>query len=434
MAGQARELQQFADDDEAETEERKGFFARIDWDRVCAYKTLKVVRLQDRYMGMIYWLLITLVIMYTLIISFGIQGKHQKQEPGIGTVLTKIFGKAFSQNGGTPDSFTIFDPADLRFPVIEPSGAFILTKQTVLPQVQGKCVDKDFPKRCASGCDASLGESCGPDGQYCEVSAWCPSLGDTNEAQPPPGSKVSMVKGLDNMVMKIMSGIAFPGLGNQFFVTGGSPDGTNMFKNITVGRLLKFADPPIKVDEELLKSGALIGVSFFWNCDVSQDCEPAVVIKRLDDGQGFVQKRTRHYREGGIEKRDAIYLRGLRILVDSSGIGRKFSAVFAVMQIGSAIALMRVAGIIADYVMLYSVCMYSRTKLAAYYKCKVRETQDYTDLQDRLDLIQKAKDEPQLKDLARPGRASAGAHVTLGLGGGGRAGLASAVMRGRSNA
>lgn len=426
MAGNATELSRFTDDDdqpEQEEPEKKG----IDWDRVCAYKTFKVVRLQDRAMGMVYWTLISCVVMYTFIISFGIQGKHQKQEPGVGTVLTKVHGKAFSIRDGKAH---VFDPADLRFPVIEPSGAFILTKQTLLTQEYGSCVDMDSPKYCP--CDAAVGEVC--TGEYCQVQGWCPSLGDHNEDQPPAGARVDVVKGLERLKLKLMTGIAFPGLGNRFFVTGASPDGTNVFKNITLGTLLSLADPPIQIDEELLNTGALIGVSFFWNCDVSQDCEPSVVIKRLDDGQGFVQKRTRYFHgPNGAEQRDAIYMHGLRILVDSSGIGRKFSSVLAVMQIGSAIALMRVAGLVADHIMLHWPG-YSEKRREAYYKCKVKETADYTDLQDRLNLIEKAKeDHVGLKEIARPGRSTAGVHVSLGLGGGGRAGLATAVLRGRSN-
>jgi len=152
------------------------------------------------------------------------------------------------------------------------------------------------------------------------------------------------------------------------------------------------------------------------------------VIKRLDSGQGFVQKRARHARKGTEETREALYLNGLRILVDSSGIGRKASVVLAIIQVGSAIALIRVAAIVADNLMLYSI-RYSKVRREAYYKCKVQETKDYSDLQDRINLIHDTKGRDV---VARPkGGASAGAHVALGLGAGGRGGLATAIIRGR---
>jgi len=420
-SGQAVELQPVVDEieeEEKETQKAKALQnSGLDWDRICAYKTFKVVRIRDRQLGFCYWGIVTCVILYVVVFCFSIDGKHQQQEPGVGTVLTKVFGKAYSGD-------KVFDPSDLRFPVIEPSGAFLLTRRVTISQKRGKCVDWDQPKRCP--CDE--GETC--NGDYCEVSGWCPSLGDKNAQKPPPEAVVDEIEGLNKIVLKIMSGIAFPGLGNRFFVTGGSPGATNQFKNITVEQVLALTDPPQKLDKKLLSTGALIGVSFFWACAVDAgDCEPSVVIKRLDSGQGFVQKRARYSRQGTEETREALYMNGLRILVDSSGIGKKASMVLAIIQVGSAIALIRVAAIVADNIMLYSL-QYTKTRREAYYKCKVQETKDYSDLQDRINLIQETKG----RDVsgARPkGGASAGAHVALGLGAGGRGGLASTIIRGR---
>jgi len=220
-SGQAVELQPVVDEiEEEEKETQKAKAAQnagFDWDRICAYKTFKVVRIRDRQLGFCYWGIVTCVILYVVVFCFSIDGKHQQQEPGVGTVLTKVFGKAYSGD-------KVFDPSDLRFPVIEPSGAFLLTRRVTISQKRGKCVDWDQPKRCP--CDE--GETCV--GDYCEVAGWCPSLGDKNAQKPPPEAVVDEIEGLDKIVLKIMSGIAFPGIGNRFFVTGGSPGATNQFK------------------------------------------------------------------------------------------------------------------------------------------------------------------------------------------------------------
>jgi hypothetical protein len=348
-----------------------------------------------------------------------------------------VFGKAFSGD-------KVFDPSDLRYPVIEPSGAFLLTRRIGVEQKRGKCIDWDSPKRCP--CDE--GETCVRDAttkqEFCEVAAWCPSIGETNAEKPPAGAVVNVLEGLEHITMKIMSGIAFPGIGNKFFVTGGSPGASNQFKNITVGQLLALADPPLKLDKQMLNTGALVGVSFFWNCEVSGDCEPNVVIKRLDSGQGFVQKRAIHARKGKEKTRKAIYLNGLRVLVDSSGIGRQDSFNMAIIQVGSAIALIRVAAIVADFLMLNGI-QNSKTRKEAYYRCKVQETGDYSDLQDRINLIQatKAREEGHnpnpvakaVRDLAPKKDASkenaGGRAVALGMGAGGRGGVGRAIIHGR---
>lgn len=399
----------------AKEEQNKG----IDWDRVCAYKTFKVVRIRDRQLGFCYWGIVAGVILYMVVYTFCIDGKHQLQEQGVGTVLTKIHGKAYAKLAS--GELKIYDPADLRHPVIEPSGAFLLTRKVAVEQKRGKCVDHDSPKKAP--CDEGETEVDG----FCEVETWCPSLGLNNFEDPPPEAKVDEILGLEDIRLMIMSGISFPTITDKFFVTGASEGATNQFKNIKVSELLELTQPPTSLDKKVRTNGALIGVSFFWtNCAVGDECEPIVVIKRLDSGQGFVQKRVRKYRVGDEERREALYMNGLRILVDSSGIGRKFSLVNFITQIGSAIALIRVAGIVADNFMLYS-CHYSQMRRETYYKCKVQETADYSDLQDRINLIQETKSR---EVTARPKSGTrGGAHVALGLGAGGRGGLAAALVK-----
>lgn len=417
---QDTELQPVIDEEEQErkeNEEAQKRYNQIDWDRLCAYRTFKVVRIKDRQLGFCYWGIVTLVIIYIVVFAFSMAGKHQDQRPGVGTVLTKVIGKAYAGD-------KVFDPADLRFPVVEPSGAFLLTRKVSVTQTRGNCVDWDAPRRCNEAFPCDEGDKC--NNGYCEVYTWCPSLGDNNVKDPPKEAKIQELSGIENILLKIMAGISFPALDDRFFVAGSSPGETNQFKNITVGQLLALADPPQKLEGRLITHGALIGVSFFWNCDITIDCEPSVVIKRLDSGQGFVQKRARYSHEGGVETREALYLTGLRLLVDSSGLGRKSSVVLAMIQVGSAIALIRVAGIVADNMMLYSI-HYSQDRREAYYKCKVQETKDYSDLQDRINLVHATKGRHHGNSH------SSGHHVNLGLGATGRGGMASAIVRGRAN-
>lgn len=388
----------------------------LDWDKICAYKTFKVVRIKDRHLGMLYWAIVTLVILYIIIFALGMEGKHQYQEPGIGTVITRYHGKGFA-NGKA------YDETDLRFPEVEPFGAFIMTKSVIVRnQKVGTCVDFDNPCPCRK--DATCVDG------FCQDKAWCPSLGDHN-ADDAKGAVATTITGLEHTILELMTGIAFPGIGNYFFVTGKSTGAKNPFKNITLADLLGQAQPPVKMDE-VVEKGALIGVSFFWNCDVlTTECEPSVVIKRLDNGKGFSQKRANHHTIGGTQARDAVLMYGLRILVDSSGIGRRMSFVLIVIQIGSGLALLRTASMASDFLMLK---LYPKYRRDAYYKCKVIETKDYSDLQDRINLIQEAQKEqeasPLLNQLGRndeEGSASGGS--SLGLGPGGKGGLATSVLR-----
>jgi len=193
---------------------------------------------------------------------------------------------------------------------------------------------------------------------------------------------------------------------------------------------LDLSDPPLKL-EDVYEKGCIIAVNFFWNCDLTwvDECEPLLSVKRVDDGTGFSQKKARKRRQNGVDQRDATYMYGLRFIVDSSGIGRQVSLVPIVIQIGSCLALVQIASRGADFLMLN---MYDKERSSAYYRLKVKETQDYADLQERIHLIQEQKAAARSdisSGVVRSGQAGEG--VSLGLGAGGR-GAMSSVLRGRS--
>lgn len=417
-AERRRLMQEIVDDEEEDghDDERVPRRKKVSWldpvnwdyDEIFPFQQPKMVRIKDRWLGITYWVIVTGVIMYMIIVAFHMDGKHTRQGTGIGTVITKFQGKGFSGD-------TVFDGPDLRFPIIEPSGAFIMTRRiSVQGQKIGSCVDWDNPTKCP----CKQGGTCNADG-YCEVQGWCPSLGQGNVESPPAGALYDNITGLEDSTLRISSAIAFPSIGNKLYVTGDSPGAHDVLRRIKLGELLQMAHPPVDLQD--LEFGALIGVSFFWNCDVGwkgqSPCEPHIVIKRLDGGQGFVQMRARHKRLNGEETRDAFYMYGLRILVDSSGIGRQFSLELMVIQIGSALALLKTASMAADFMMLR---LYPADRVSAYSKCKFVLTKDYSDLQDRLNLID--EDQRQAEMIQRKNSSRGGGPRILlseGVGGAG---------------
>jgi len=297
------------------------------------------------------------------------------------------------------------------------------------------CVDWDSPVKCPKKGGECKGNSTCRDG-FCTRRGWCPSLGDYNTeyTDVPDWAVAENIEGLEDSILNIASSISFPSIGGQLFVTGDAPGAQNPFANIRLGDLLAMAGTHMK---DVQKRGALISVALMWQCDVSQSeyCEPNTLVKRLDGGQGFVQKRANVRRdENGEEVRDATYIFGVRVIVDCTGIGRQASMPLIVVQIGSCIALLRVAMITADFIMLILYPSAERRK--AYKDCKIQPTEDYSDLQERLNLI-KDEDQRQARALQQIAGAGAsgtksGTHVPLGLGAGGRAGMPATVLRGRT--
>lgn len=395
--------------------------AAWDWDKICAYYTNKIVRIQDANLGYLYWGIVSLILIYIQVVVFHIEGRHSFQEPGIGAVVTKFQAKAFGTDGKA------FDAPDLRHPIIEPSGAFITTRRiTVKGQTVGDCIDRDNPEPCPCGTQGV----CDTEQNKCVVRGWCPSIGDQNVANPPAGAVTENITGIEKATLMITAGIGFPSIGAKFHVAGSMEDSSRLHKHITVQEILDLSDPPLKL-EDVYEKGCIIAVNFFWNCDLTwvDECEPLLSVKRVDDGTGFSQKKARKRRQNGVDQRDATYMYGLRFIVDSSGIGRQVSLVPIVIQIGSCLALVQIASRGADFLMLN---MYDKERSSAYYRLKVKETQDYADLQERIHLIQEQKAAARSdisSGVVRSGQAGEG--VSLGLGAGGR-GAMSSVLRGRS--
>jgi len=429
--GRAREMTRFGE--RAPQQREKSWLANLltfDWDEAFSYDTYKIVTIRDHRLGLIYWSTILLIIFYIMIYCFGIDRRHQETDPGLGTVMTNFKGKAYKKG----DKSVVFDEADLRHPEIEPSGAFIMTKRVVLNQkFGGSCVDYDN----LEACPCSGGSVC--NGEYCESHGWCPSLGDANARDPPSSAQVTEVEGLEDTILQIHAGIAFPFAGNYFFVASPGP-GQPDLTNITLGDLLSHAKPPLKVSD-LADTGAIIGVTFLWSCELTtfrnlmgdlgdvptglgeaqESCPYHLEVSRLDGGQGFSQKTSK--KEGGVrDVRDAVYTMGLRIIVESSGVGLRVSLVLIVIQMGSMFSLLKMAQMLTDWLM--ARCFPDRQQ--AYYKAKIEDTNDYSDLKDRIPQVNEQREKFKTSIHSRASSSQA-----LGLGAGGRAGSGTAVLQRR---
>jgi len=406
------------DDEDDALPQHKHMFGH-DPNEVCAYKTMKMVRMRDTRLGVLYWSAVLVVLLYVVLYALGLNRMHQYHDPGVGSVITKLKGKSTFQGKA-------YDQADLAFHPIDSHGTFLATRiLTIRGQKVDQCIDYTQPCNCKEGPDCSVGVG----GHFCKRFAWCPSLGDGNAGTspaPPASTEVVTLQGLGRLELDIVSGISFPGIGSEFFVTGGSKGSANPFKNATVESLLQRAQPSVKL-EDVVSRGALIGVSFLWNCDIVEDCEPAVAVRRLDHN-GFSEPRSWQYAgKDGSVLRDTAIAFGIRILVDSSGTGRRTSPTLVLVQLGSGLALLQLAAWFTDFAMLH---FFSRSRRSRYVEFKIIETRDYSDLRDRLDLLQEDEGE---------GRGLLGSYIgdgqdeeaDLGPASGGHGGLGSVVLRGK---
>ena len=99
-----------------------------------------------RYLG-----LVALVVFTVLFFQVYIEGRHEYQENGVGSVVTKFSGKAFAR--GNDGSYIAYDAADLLYPEVDTSGTFITTREvSMVGQKLGICDDADQPCSSSNFC------------------------------------------------------------------------------------------------------------------------------------------------------------------------------------------------------------------------------------------------------------------------------------------
>jgi len=95
------------------------------------------------------------------------------------------------------------------------------------------------------------------------------------------------------------------------------------------------------------------------------------------------------YYNGTQEMRDFYKFTGIRILFISEGLGTVISFASVVLQIASGLALLALASIITDFVMLY---LYPKELRDEYWSVKVTDSEDFSDLTEKLNLIRIARE------------------------------------------
>ena len=121
--------------------------------------------------------------------------------------------------------------------------------------------------------------------------------------------------------------------------------------------------------------GLLAAASFFFECDFDSGvaCLPRVVFSRIDDptssSQGFNYRRVVYNPDGS---RDLFKWWGLRLLLEASGVGHKFTSIVPALQaFGAGIALVTCATVVADFLIEYVLPHRKR-----YVKKKIEEIED----------------------------------------------------------
>jgi hypothetical protein len=338
-----------------------------DADVVFAYDTVKEVKVLDRRLGIIYYLVLLMIIMYVVIYVFMIKKQYLDAEKTSGWTLTKVVNPAHDEEG---------NPWDIMDSVTNPgeSGAvFVPTRVLVTKgQVQeGFCESSLHPcegaEDCDIGNDALQKAECS--NGFCMRRQWCPQ-----QEAGKPETKVHNINAgsydlwfqtnihyhkfmLDVSTTDEMEPVRYP------------QDHPNTFP---VHDLLIMAGVELDTIKE---NGAIIAVNDVFDCELDKHvCDRKLEAVNIDTKTGFNYVQNHFYMDGGVRKRDTYRYYGIRIVIFATGLGKKTSFANVVLQVSSAIALLSCAQAAADVFLQYIV-----PERKHYVEMKVIATEDFND-------------------------------------------------------
>eukprot|EP00392_Amoebophrya_sp_AT5.2_P016019 g16257.t1 len=214
---------------------------------------------------------------------------------------------------------------------------FLTNECIVLSPLTEESVEQD--------CATDLGAKCSANG-FCEEPSWCPSLdGAVSEIYKTPTAKLQIW---------LRSVVQFHNLNKERIFSNDlerilpSPHpNANAF---TVEDLLLLCTPPVRY-EEISELGAAIEVQLkFSNCPVNgKSCKPQVMEQKGPDGFEYTYATpdpTTH------NARRLYRMRGVRFYFRTVGTGEEISVTSIVFKISTGIALLSLAPLLADLLML----------------------------------------------------------------------------------
>jgi len=353
-------------------------------DEVFAYKTIKVVRMLDRRLGFVYYGIQLLIVVYILVFVFGINEGYLASEMALGQVYVRVMGATYAKIDGVN---VPFDAHDLRTPSMENGALFVTTKIEAVKQTRNECVNPEYACAVDTECPMIEGVSTQKcDDGLCVMKGWCPGI--SNDASE---TSVMRMERPEDLIVWFRSAISFPVLlENTTFSSMNREEPTlegedGITDAWTLEQLLDMAGAPVTSVRE---DGALLNIQLTWECMIDSlgGCTtPKINVLRMDEGKvrGFSYFFPNYIFEPSLDVTKDVRilqkLTGVRVIVTAEGLGKKFSILATVLQLSSGLALLSLANIVTDFLMLRVM-----PERDHYRKYKEELTPDFSDLRDKV--------------------------------------------------
>ncbi|KAK6184442.1 hypothetical protein SNE40_006913 [Patella caerulea] len=349
------------------------------------YDTPRIVHIRSKKVGVINRFLQLAIISYVIGFAIIYKKGYQDFDDVNSAVTTKLKGVALTNLTDQGINGTrVWDVADYVIPPQENNAFFVMTNVIVTPgQQQDTCLESpsvpdgicSAEKPCVPDTPVINGNgvktgACKPSPrnssiEVCEIYAWCPVEKDDKPSKPVLLASQNFTVFIKNNIefgkfgVKRRNLIGFDNDSELANCRFDANDKLNRFCPIFI--LSEIVESTGQDYYNLALSGGVIQILIQWNCNLDysvEDCVPEYQFRRLDSNdyklaKGFNFRYAEPYLEDGVKKRTLIKAYGIRFIVTVEGKAGKFNFVPLFLNIGSGLALLSIATIVCDIVVLY---------------------------------------------------------------------------------
>lgn len=317
-------------------------------DNVLAYDTIKLVRVLDRRLGFVYYTVLAVVVAYIVVVVFIIKKQWLDFEKSTGWIIVKVMKPQISHLG---DRWDVYDR------VTNPGEAGAVFIPTRVLITRGQMQQDQYCESPTHNC--SVAEDCDIGNEMlqrqecvqgkCMRRQWCPA-----EDENAPTTETHYLE-FDQVELWFQNYLHY----HRFMLDVSTADESQPVhfphRRANTYRLRDLLRMTNSDPEDFRENGAVMIVNSIFECDLNErDCDMTVETATVD--KNFFYHIYNHlYYDNGIRKRDSYRMFGIRLVAFTTGFGQRTSVAQIILQISSAVALLSLAEIVADFWLVHVV-------------------------------------------------------------------------------
>jgi len=316
-----------------------------DTDDIFAYETVKWVRVLDRRLGLVYYTMLIIIVIYIVLYVCIIEKQYLDFEKSSGWIIVQVLNHQKSDLGITWDTYDRITNPGEQGAVFVPTRILITKGQTQEGFCESLLHTCTKPEDC--DIDNELLQKSECVNGHCMRRQWCPA------ENPDAATTQTQYLEFGNVELWFSTYVHYHKFQLDVATTDERQEILYPMKRANTYPLHDLIRMANLDPEEVIENGAVLIANALLECDLDQDsCDTRVETINVDTKSGYNYAYNHVYFEDGVRKRDVLRMYGIRLLAFATGFGKRVSFPMIVLQTSSGIALMMIAQTVADFVLM----------------------------------------------------------------------------------